>query len=91
MLFYKNPAVAVVPKHAAKGFASTGQPVFSFYDMIGITKKKLQKKVMMCAALEIEGLLGRPPGLCDGDLVSEGLDIIVYRIVTHPPSVNNIG
>jgi hypothetical protein len=29
MLFYKNPAVAVVPKHAAKGFASAGQPVFS--------------------------------------------------------------
>ena len=46
---------------------------------------------MWCAALVIEGLLGRPPGLCDGDLVSEGLDIIVNRIVTHPPSVNNIG
>jgi len=46
---------------------------------------------MRCTVLEIEGLLGRPPGLCDGDLVSEGLDIIVYGIVTHPPSVNNIG
>jgi len=46
---------------------------------------------MRCTVLEIKGLLGRPPGLCDGDLVSEGLDIIVYRIITHPPSVNNIG
>jgi hypothetical protein len=63
---------------------------FPIYRMIKI-RKKIKKKVMRCTVLEIEGSLGRPPGLCDGDLVSEGLDIIVYWIVTHPPSVNNIG
>ncbi len=88
VLFYKNPSA--VSNHAAKGFASAVVTFFPIYRLIK-TRKKLQKKVMRCTVLEIKGLLGRPPGLCDGDLVSEGLDIIVYRIITHPPSVNNIG
>ena len=46
---------------------------------------------MTYAASEIEGLFGRPPGLCNGDVVGKGLDIVIDGVITHPSSVNNIG
>ena len=53
--------------------------------------KKNKISGMKCTVLEIEGLLGRPPGLCYSYFVGEGLDIVIYRVVTHPSPINNIG
>ena len=86
----------IVYQHPGGSFVSeyTFDLFLPFDGVIEIVKKNFQKNeisVLRCAASEIEGLLGRPPGLCYSYFVGEGLDIVIYRVVTHPSPINNVG